>query len=151
MGLFAATTEGERAAVAATAETMMELMGAAAVYAKLVEACFSFDGQLSTDAPVVIELYQITATGTGTAATEVDLEQAGGTANVAVKYNDTVEPTKGSRIGIWEVHPQGGSLLWQLPLGVRPAICRYSTAQGLAFVVTAPANVNYVGYCWWEE
>lgn len=152
-GVFTATTEGERALTTASTKTMMEIMGTANVYAKLVEFGISFDGTSSVQDPVLIELYQITASGTGTAATEIDFQQTGGTSQCQMKYNNTVEPTKGSRVAGWEVHPQGGVLLVQYPLGREPAISRFSASQGLAVVYTTASGVtpNCFGYMVWEE
>lgn len=150
--LFSATTEGEEALAAATAETVIALMGVAAVHGKLVEFGISFDGVTAAAEPVQIELYRITANGTATGATEAKWDLASGvTAQITAHHSYTVEPTKTDRLACWEVHPQGGSLVIQYPLGREPTISNGSTSSGLAIVATAPAIVNVVAYVVWEE
>lgn len=151
MAICSATTEGERSCTGAATKTILEIMGDADVVARLVEFGVSFDGVTPTDAPVIVELYQITASGTGTAATEVAWDRSAKTIQCAVEYNSTVEPTKGSRLAIWEVHPQAGSLVVQYPLGREPVITNGSASQGLAVVVTPAVTVNAVGYLVWDE
>lgn len=151
MGLYTVTTEGEEALAAATAETLLELLGATTVKAVLVEFGVSFDGISPTAEPVTVELYQITATGTGTGAVEAKWDRSGPTSQVTCKHSLTAEPTKGDRLAMWLVHPQGGSLVIQYPLGREPVICDGSAAQGLAIVATAPAIVNAQAYAVWQE
>lgn len=151
MGVYSATTEAEEALAAATAETLLLLLGATTVKATLVEWGVSFDGVTSGNAPVVVELYQITANGTATAATEVSWDRSAKTAEVSAHHSFTAEPTKGSRLAMYEVHPQGGSLVIQYPLGREPVICDGSASQGIAIVVTAPDAVNASAYAVWHE
>lgn len=150
---YAITTEGSRTLTAAATKTILELIGDADVLAVLVEMGLSFAGAVSTDVPILLELYQITATGTGTALTEVKWGRGAGTAQVTGKVLHTVEPTKVDRLASWYVHPQGGNLLVQWPLGREPVICDGSAAQGLALVYTTAAGVSpaCTGYMVVEE
>jgi hypothetical protein len=151
MGIYAVTSEGEEALAAATAETLVGVLGATTVKARLVEWGVSFDGVTATDAPVVVELYQITTSGTSTGATEAKWDRSGPTAQCTGFHSFTVEPTKGDRIACYEIHPQGGGIVMQYPLGREPVISDASTSQGIGIVVTSPAVCNALAYMVWEE
>lgn len=157
MAIFSATTEGEQSVTSAAGRIYFALQGAADVHAKLVEFGVSFDGTTSSDGPILVELYQTTTAGTGaTALTEIDISRLGGTAKVAATRttaSGAQEPSAGSRIANWQVHPQGGNLVIQYPLGREPVICANSASQGLAIKLTAPTigTTNYTAYALWEE
>jgi hypothetical protein len=151
MGIYSATTEAEEALAAATAESAWSIMGATTVKAVLVEFGVSFDGVTAAAEPVVVELYQITAAGTGTGAAEAKWDRAAPTAQCTVLHSLTAEPTKGDRLAMWVVHPQGGLLVVQYPLGREPVISDGSASQGLALTLTAPAVVNASSYLIWQE
>lgn len=150
--IFSATTEGEEALAAATAETVIALIGASAVKAKIVEFGIAFDGISATAEPVRIRMIRTTADdGTATGATEVQWSDPDNpTPNCAVKHSYTAEPTKASQpMAEWQCHPQAG-LVIQWPLGREPGLDNSSSA-GIAFEVTAPAVVNVSAYVVWEE
>lgn len=155
MGLYSATTEGERALTAASTKTMVEIIGATTVKARLVEFGISFDGTSSVQEPVLINLKQITATSTNAvAATAMKWDRSSPSAQCGVKVFHTAEPTKTSTpLASWEVHPQGGSLVVQYPLGREPIISDGSTGQGLCleYVTASGVNPNCVAYVVWEE
>lgn len=148
--VYSATTEGEEALAAATAETLLALIGATTTKAKLIEWGVSFDGTSSTAAPVVVRLVRATVDGTGTAATEKPWDPDAPTAAVQAKHSYTAEPTKESQALIEvEVHPQGG-VSFQYPLGREPIIDN-ATGSILCIEATAPAIVNALAYMVWEE
>lgn len=151
MSIFSATTEGEEALAAATAETVIALIGASAVKAKLIEWGVSFDGIDPVAAPVQVRLVRLTADdGTSSAATEIDVTVDNPTANCTAKHSYTAEPTKATNpIVAYEVHPQAG-LVIQYPLG-REVELDNSSSAGVAVEVTAPATVNCWAYMIWEE
>ena len=152
-GIFTVTSEGAKTAASGTTKTLIELMGGTAVKAELLEFGVAFNGVTSTDPPILVELWQITASGTGTAATRVSAGRSAQTPTVTGKYNNTAEPTKGNRIGTWYLHPQGGSIVIQYPLGNEPVICDASTAQGLclAFVSGTMTAASSTSYMVWRE
>lgn len=151
MGLYSVTTEGEET-TNANPETLLAVLGATTVKARLVEWGVSFDGTTATDAPVIVNLYQVTTSGTSTGATEAKWDRSGPTAQCTAHHSFTVEPTKGDRLAQYEVHPQGGGLIVQYPLGREPVISDASTGQGIAIVVeTALSSLNAVAYMVWEE
>jgi hypothetical protein len=150
--IFSATNEGEEALAAATAETVIALIGSTAVKGKLVEFGISFDGISATAEPVIVRMVRTTADdGTSSAATEVQFSDPDNpTPNCAAKHSYSVEPTKASQaMATWHVHPQAGFII-QWPLGREPGLDN-TTSNGIAFEVTAPAIVNCITYIAWEE
>lgn len=148
--VYSATTEGEEALAAATAETLIALLGATTCKAKIIEWGVSFDGTSTTAAPIVVRLVRATVDGTGSAATEKPWDPDAPTAACQAKHSYSAEPTKESQaLGEWEVHPQGG-LVIQYPLG-REIVLDNATTSILCIEVTAPAVVNALAYVVWEE
>lgn len=150
--LYSITSEGE-VSLASGSKNHLILTGHANLYPKLVEWGISFDGVTPTDAPAIVDLYQVTITtlSGGSGLTEVDILQSGGTALCVGYKSATGGITLNSRIASYEVHPQAGSLVIQYPLGREPAISRFSATVGLAIVVNTSATVNATSYMMWEE
>lgn len=156
MAIYTAWTETPVTLTASATRSCMEVLGDADVSARLVEFAVSMNGVSATAAPVLVKLVQITATGTGTACTEANAQRMGKTApQCQAKHTLTVEPTKVASValGSWYVHPQGGLLHVQYPLGREPYICDGVAAQGLAVELTVPAGVTNQAVCHisWEE
>jgi hypothetical protein len=156
MALFTAYAETPYVVLTADTSSIMEVLGDADVTAKLVEFSISFNGTTASQAPILVKLRQITATGTGTACTEVAVQRTGKTApQCQAKHTLTVEPTMVATValGQWYVHPQGGMLVMQYPLGREPVICDGSAAQGLAIELTSASGVTPTAACHvtWEE
>lgn len=150
--VYAGTTEGEEALAAATAETIMQLRGATAVKAKIVAWGVSFDGATATDAPVMVRLLRQTSDGTGTGATEALLSDPDGpTANCAFLHSfSSTEPSAGDVLEVYEVHPNGGSLVREYPPGREPVLDNATTSR-IGIDCLAGATVNVVGFLHWEE
>lgn len=150
MGLYSATTEGERASTT-SAKTILALIGSATRKAKLVEWGISFSGVSATGEPVRVRMIRATADGTGTAATENPWEPDDpATPLVSAKYNYSAEPTKASvPLAEYLVHPQAGIVI-QYPLG-REIVIDNATGSILCIEVLAPATVDCVAYVVWEE
>lgn len=154
--LYTAYAETPYTVLTADTSSIMELIGDADVTAKLCEFSISFNGTSATQAPILVKLRQITATGTGTACTEVAVQRsAKSTPQVQAKHTLTVEPTMVATValGQWYVHPQGGLLIVQYPLGREPVICDGVAAQGLALELTSASGVTPAAACYmtWEE
>ena len=150
--VYSATSEAEEALAAATAETVIALIGSAAVKAKIVEFGISFDSTSATAEPVRVRMVRTTADdGTSTGATEVQFSDPDNpTPNCAAKHSYSVEPTKATNaMSEWQVHPQSGIVI-QYPLGREPGLDN-SASAGIAWEVTAPAVVNCSAYVVWEE
>lgn len=156
MALFTAYAETPYVVLTADTSSIMEVLGDADVTAKLVEFSISFNGTTASQAPILVKLRQITATGTGTACTEVAVQRTGKTApQCQAKHTLTVEPTMVATValGQWYVHPQGGLLVVQYPLGREPVICDGSGSQGLALELTSASGVTPTAACHmtWDE
>lgn len=149
--VYSATTEGEEALAAATAETVLCLIGSTAVKARIIEWSVCFDGTSSTAEPVRVRLVRTTADdGTSTAATEKAWDPDNPTANCAAKHSYTAEPTKEAQaLADYEIPPTSGMVL-QYPLG-REIVIDNSASTGLAIECTAPAAVNVSCTICWEE
>lgn len=148
--VYSATTEGEEALAAATAETVLCLIGSTMVKARVIEWGVCFDGTSATAEPVRVRLVRTTADdGTSSAATEKAWDPDNPTANVVAKHSYTAEPTKESTaLAEYEVPPTSGMVL-QYPLG-REIVLDNSASAGFAIECTAPATVNCAAYVVWE-
>lgn len=142
-------TNGDNALAAATAETVLNVIGAANVTFQLTEIGISFDGVSSSAEPVTVELCRSTqaTAGTSTAATVLQTRGPTRTAQCTGARAYTAEPTVLTVHRRWLVHPQAGMVI-QFPLGREPD---QSGAAGLALRVTSPAAVNCQAYIEWEE
>lgn len=149
--VYSITTEGEEALAAATAETVLALIGSTVVKGKVIEWGVSFDGTSATAEPVRVRVLRLTADdGTRTTTvTEAKWDPDSPDANCVGRHSFTAEPTKGDVLKDYEIHPQGGIAI-QYPLG-REITLDNSTSAGVAIECTAPATVNVVGYLVWEE
>lgn len=142
-------TNGAVALAAATAKTVLNVIGVANATFQITEFAISFDGASSTAVPVLVELCRSTqaTAGTSTAATVHQGRGPTRTAQCSGAVNYTAEPTVLTTYRRWLVHPQAGMVM-QFPLGREPD---QSGAAGLALRVTAPAAVNCQGHIEFEE
>lgn len=150
MAIYSVTSEGEEALAAATAETLVQLRGVATAKARIVAWSISFDGISAADQPVVVDLLFQTTDGTATGATEVALNPDEPAALLSGFHSFSAEPTAGSIIESYEVHPQGGMILREYPPGREPMLTNATTSR-IAVRATSPAVVNAVAWIQWEE
>lgn len=149
---YTVETAGDIALVAATAKTVMNAINGTNSIEKLIELSVSFDGVTAAAESVTVELCKSTQAGAGT-ATSHTMAQSGGptrTAQGTAARAYTAEPTVLTVIKRWLIHPAGGGLLIQGPLG-REIAEQIASAQGLCVRCTAPAGVNVQGYMEIEE
>jgi hypothetical protein len=149
--IYSATTEGENALAAATAEVVLWLMGATTVRPRVVEWGVSFDGVSATAEPVQVKIFRTTSAGTTPTATVEkpwDLAQPAAQA-IAAKGFGTPPSLETTPLAHYEVHPQAGIVI-QYPLG-REIVIDDATTDGFALECTAPAVVNASAYVVWEE
>lgn len=114
----------------------------------LVEFGISFDGVTASAVPVLVEIGTGTqgAAGTGAASAPTPVlvrgRATGGSAPTEA-HNFTAEPTTQTVLRQWLVTPNGGLLIYPLPLG-REIECDSSggTAKALFARVTSAATVN---------
>lgn len=147
--VYSITGEAEEALAAATAETVLQLVGHASVKARIVEWGVSFDGVSAVAEPIRIRLVRQTTAGTATGASEVMWDPDNPTASCLGFHSFSAEPTYGDILVDMDVHPQAG-IVMQYPLGREPVIDN-STTSRLGLVVTAPAIVNAAAWLAWEE
>lgn len=147
--VYSVTTESEEA-LTTSVETVLQLRGAAAVKAKVVQWSVSFDSTSASAEPVRVRLLRQTTDGTGTGATEVAWDPDNPTANCAALHTFSgTEPTAGDVLEEHLVHPQGG-LVIQYPLGREPTLDNATTSR-IGIDVLAPAAVNVCATLVWEE
>lgn len=129
---------------AATAKSLVGLIGASTRRFKLKTVEASFSSVTATDAPVLIEICrgdQSTA-GTTTAQTPTKEDPAETAAITTGAVNYTAEPTVLTVVKGWYVSPIGGTFLWEIP-NMREIWFALSTSCFLRF--TSPATLAGVG------
>lgn len=141
---YGVTADAVVALVAATPKTVLTVTGGTAFPVELS----AFDiGLLGVDAsavPVTVELCRWTGAGAGTAAGTATIAQQGGltiTAGFTALSGYSAEPTVLTVLRKFTLTPNGGSVLYDLPLGSELQAAGVSPF-GLAMRLTAPANVN---------
>lgn len=141
-------TNGDIALVAATAKTILSVIGAANAPFTIVEFSVSFDGVAVTAEPVTVELVYFTTDGTGTAHTITQVRGATRTVQASAKRNYTADPTGPTVWKRWLVHPQSGITI-PSPLGRE--VEQNVSGDQIGLRCTAPAAVNVQGYIEFEE
>ncbi len=134
-----ATNTTTVALAAATAKSVVQVLGSSTDTLSLVRYEISFDGVTASAVPALVEVGIITAAGTNTAFTPVQVSGSPLASSATAGYNSTVEPTY-SRI-VWSKYVPVfmGTLTEWVPLGEEPLA---AISQGFAIRVTAPAVVN---------
>lgn len=136
------------ALAASTAKTMTQLSTPSTARAKIKYFVITFDGATSTAIPVTAEILLQTTAGTASALTPVAEDQTQPAALCTAQHTFTVEPTAGTVMFRFFVHPQGGMFTFQWPLGDEP---RIGVSSRIGLRVTAPAIVNCTGWVTYEE
>lgn len=141
---YTAPSGGTTALVAATAKTVIGVVAPAQFGVDLTKLRISFDGVTASAIPVLVELcYATFATNApGTNSTSITVQQEYGrpiTAGFTAAYNWSAEPTVLSTLDNWTLTPNGGLVVYDIPLGSTPDS---AVSQGFAIRCTAPAAVN---------
>lgn len=149
MAGYTVQTTADVALSAATAKTILGVVAAANVTARLTEIAVSFDGVTSTAEPVTVELCRGDGTGAGTSTSQTPAQVRGFTRTVQCSgaRNYSAEPTTLTVLKRWLVHPQTG-MMAQFPLGRE---VEHTGAGGLFLRLTAPAAVNAQAHMEFEE
>jgi len=146
--LFNAGTEGEVALSAATVKTIVRVKAPANQMVKVLAWGVSFDGTVSTNEPVVVQLLRQTTDGTGTSFTAKKVNDSISTSVQSTTHKDfSAEPTAGDILDTKEIHPQSG-LHIIFPPGQEPIV---GGGGRLAIRATAPNAVNVSGNLFCEE
>lgn len=141
-GIRFRTSSGEEAIVAATAETVLQVVAAANHRAKIDEYTISFKGTSATDGPVHCRIFRQTGAGTSSAGVvSKDDASTDETLQTTSRVDVTVEPTSDDvLVDEFEVHPQTGMKVF-LPLGKEILV---PGGGRLGFKLTAPQNQTAV-------
>lgn len=134
-GTGATNTTGV-ALTAATAKSVVAVMGSAADTLALIKAKVTFSSATATDAPAIVEIGVITAAGTTTAFTPVQWSGSTLASSATAGYNATVEPTYSRIIDSQYVPVFNGLYEFWVPLGFEPQV---APSNGFAIRVTSPA------------
>lgn len=139
--------------VAATAKSVIGVNATANFGAVLKKYRVSFDGVTASAIPVFVEICNCTfATNVpGTNSTAETVWQNYGkaiTAGFTVARNWTVEPTVVSPLDTFTLTPNGGTVIYDFPLGDCPDV---GVSNGFVIRCTAPAAVNFRGALWFER
>lgn len=121
---------------AATAKSVVAVLGASSDTIGLIRVKVSFASATATDAPAICEVGIITALGTTTSFTPVQQSGSPVASSATAGYNATVEPTYTRVIDSFYVPVFNGSYGEWEPLGFEPAA---AVSQGFAIRVTSPA------------
>lgn len=148
--VYTATTEAEEALAAATVETVLQLRGGTASKARLVAWGISFDGVTAGDDPVTVLLRRQSTDGTGSGANEYKFDEDNPTATVTAFHSFTAEPTGSNTLERYLIHPQGGGIVREYPIGREIVIDDVATSR-LAITAQAPQAVNVEAWMQWEE
>lgn len=130
-----ATNTTAVATVAATAKTIVAVLGSATDSICLKRVRISFASVTATDVPALIEIGIITALGTSTAFTPVQTSGHTLASSATAGYNHTVEPTFQRIFDSTHVPVNNGLIEWWYPLGEEP---QCDISQGFALRVTSP-------------
>jgi hypothetical protein len=121
---------------AATAKSVVSVLGAATDSLALIRVKISFASATATDAPAIVEVGITTALGTVTSFTPVQWSGTSLASTASAGYNATVEPTYSRIIDSFYVPVYMGSYAEWVPLGFEPQV---AASNGFAIRVTSPA------------
>lgn len=134
-----ATNSTTVAMVAATAKTVVAVLGAASDTIGVKSWRVSFSSVTSTDVPATVELGVISAIGTVTSFTPVQIAGIALSAASSAGYNASGEPTFTKILETLYVPVQQGIYEKYYPLGEEPVV---GASTGFAIRVTSPSAVN---------
>lgn len=136
----AANTSVAVALAAATAKTVIGVIGSSTDTLCLKGVSISFDSVTGTAVPAVVEVGIITAAGTvGTAFTPVQVTGSPLASSSSAGYNHSAEPTYNRIFDTRYVPVNNGTIEWYYPLGEEPLA---AISQGFAVRITSPSAVN---------
>lgn len=144
-----ATNTTTVALTAATAKSVVGVLGSANDTICVIEFAVSFSSATATDAPATVELCEITALGTMTSFTPAQVFGIPLASSCSAGYNATVEPTISTIHEAHYVPAFNGLLRIQYPLGREPTVAAVS--HGFALRVTAPSATNCLAFIKYAE
>jgi hypothetical protein len=148
------TSTGANVALTTVAKTVLCVIAPAQFGIDLKKIRVSFDGVSAAGVPILVQLMTSTlATNStpGTNNTTGTVTQVYGrtiTAGFTSFYASTTEPTVLTEIDQWLLSPNGGTILYDYPLGDTPDT---AVSNGLVLRMTPPAAVNCRAAMWFER
>jgi hypothetical protein len=136
------------ALAAGVAKTVVAMLGASSDTLNVDEIGISFDGVAPAAVPAIVELLEISALGTVTSFTPVQLYGPTQPSSASAGYNASAEPTVVASRVPWYVPVFNGLFVVQYPLGKEPVV---AASRGFGLRVTAPAIVNCLPYINFSE
>jgi hypothetical protein len=133
---------------AGVAKTVLSVIAPAQFGVDLTKYRLSFDGVTASAVPVVVELVTWTTDGTGTAGTVVQVYGRPITAGFTTKYNYSAEPTTPTLVDRFSLTPNGGTVVYDFPLGTSPDT---AVSNLIGIRCNAPAAVNANATMWFER
>lgn len=144
-----ATNSTAVALAAATAKTVISVLGSAADTISLKRLRVSFASVTATDVPALVEVGIITALGTvGTAFTPVQVVGSTNPSSCSAGYNHSGEPTYNRVFEGLYVPVNNGLYECYYPLGEEPAC---DPSQGFAIRITAPQAQSCYASMYYSE
>jgi hypothetical protein len=133
---------------AATAKSVIAVLGGASDTLGLRRVKVSFPSVTATDAPATVEVGIITALGTTTAFTPVQHSGRILASSATAGYNATVEPTYTRIVDSVYVPVQQGLVEWWYPLGDE---LQADPSQGFGLRVTSPSATSCLASLLYSE
>jgi hypothetical protein len=129
------------ALAAATAKTVLAIVGNAAFGIDVTGFELGFDGVTAGAVPVLIEICSSTQATAGTTTAGQAAQMYGRTiaSGVTVNYNYTAEPTVLTVVKSFLLTPIGGSIIRDFPFG---QTIDFAPSNAVCLRLTAPAAVN---------
>src|SRR3954465_6369300 len=144
-----ATNSTAVALVAATAKSVISVLGSAGDTIGLKRLRGSFASVTATDVPALVEVGIITRIGTaGTACTPVQTAGSSLASSCSAGYNNSAEPTYNRIFESLYVPVNNGVYECYYPLGEEP---QCDPSQGFAIRVTAPQAQNCYATLYYSE
>jgi hypothetical protein len=134
--------------VAATAKTVVAVLGASSDTLNVDEIGISFDGVTSSAVPAIVELVEVSTLGTSTSYTPQQVYGPAQASSASAAYNASVDGTVQAIKASWYVPVFNGLLIVQYPLGKEAQV---AASRGFGLRVTAPAVVNCLPYIFFSE
>lgn len=143
-----ATNTTAVAMVAATAKTVVQVIGSSTDTIAPVRIKVTFDGVTASAVPAVVEIGIITAAGTSTSFTPQQWSGSPLASSASAGYNSSAEPTYTRILDSFYAPVLMGNVTEWTPLGDE-ILCAIS--QGIGVRVTAPATVNCLASILYSE
>jgi hypothetical protein len=133
-------------------KTMIALLNTASRRAKLVGVIIGCSEASPTDTMAKFAIRKITADGTGTTGTPLQVDSADGAPVITARVNYSVEPTYAAgNLAEIDLHMRN-TMVWTPPTQDAVPAAALGTANGLGLVMLAgPTSKNYNFTPIWEE